>query len=115
MDRLLRTVLDRLVRAGNLRVTTAAGSTLTFGDGTGEEIAVRLVSRAAERAIVLDPELRVGEAYMDGSLVVERGSIADVLALALRQRRDGKPPSWARPHWLPRYLPPRPAHVNPGP
>jgi len=115
MDRLLRAALGTLVRAGNLRVTTAAGATLTFGDGTGEEVVVRLASRAAERGILIDPELRVGEAYMDGSLVVERGSIADVLALALRQRRDGKPPSWARPQWLLRYLARRLGQFNPRP
>src|SRR5215831_7046981 len=115
MDRLLRIVLNKLVRAGNLRVTTAAGSTFRCGDGTGEEVAVRLASRAAELGILIDPELRVGEAYMDGSLVVERGSIADVLALALRQRRDGKPPTWARPQWLMRYLARRLGQFNPRP
>ena len=37
---------------------------------------------------------------MDGTLVVEQGSIADVLSVVLAQRRDGKPPLWARPQWL---------------
>jgi cyclopropane-fatty-acyl-phospholipid synthase len=115
MDRLLRAALGTLVRAGNLRLTTACGSTFSIGDGTGEEVAVRLASRAAELAILIDPELRVGEAYMDGNLVVERGSIADVLALALGQRRDGKPPAWARPQWLLRYLVRRLGQFNPRP
>jgi cyclopropane-fatty-acyl-phospholipid synthase len=104
MERLLRVALQRLVRAGNLRVTTAGGSTFTFGDGTGTPVAIRFTTPAAERAILLDPELRFGEAYMDGGVVVEQGSIADVLALALGQDHEGKPPTWARPQWWLRYL-----------
>jgi cyclopropane-fatty-acyl-phospholipid synthase len=32
-----------------------------------------------------NPELRLGEAYMDGTFVVEQGSIADALAILMRQ------------------------------
>ena len=49
MDWLLRIALQNLIRAGNLRVTTARGSTLSFGDGTGKPIAIRFVTTAAER------------------------------------------------------------------
>ena len=41
MDRLLRVAFEKLVRAGNLRVSTAGGSTFTFGDGTGRPVAIR--------------------------------------------------------------------------
>jgi hypothetical protein len=36
MDRLLRIAFEKLIRVGNLQVSTAGGSTFTFGDGTGE-------------------------------------------------------------------------------
>ena len=113
MDRLLRVALKKLIQAGNLRVTTAAGSTFTCGDGTGKPVAIRFATRAAQRSVLIDPELRFGEAYMDGSVVIERGSIADVLALVLSQTRDGKPPIWARPPWLIRYLYRRLQQFNP--
>jgi cyclopropane-fatty-acyl-phospholipid synthase len=103
MDRLLRAVFGRLVRAGNLRVTTAAGSIFTFGDGTGTATAIRFTTRAAERGVLLDPALKFGEAYMDGGIVVEQGSIADVLAIVLGQRRDSLP-AWAGLRWVIRYL-----------
>jgi cyclopropane-fatty-acyl-phospholipid synthase len=115
MDRLLRIAFDRLIRCGNLRVTTAGGSTFSFGDGTGAAAAVRFTTRAAERGILLDPELKFGEAYMDGILVVEQGTIADVLGIVLGQRRDGSLPIWARPQWLIRYLHRRLAQFNPQP
>ena len=66
---------------GSPDVTTAAGNVYTFGDGSGTPVSVRLTNATAQRAVLLDPELRLGEAYMDGSLVVERGSIADLLEI----------------------------------
>ena len=44
----------------------------------------------AERATVLNPELRLGELFMDGRLVVERGTIYDFLALVLRDAEVGQ-------------------------
>ena len=104
MDRLLRFLLGSVVRVGTLRVTTARGRTFTVGDGTGRPIALRLQSRWAEWGILLDPEMKLGEAYMDGTLVVEKGSIEDLLAMALCNCRSSKSVWWARPQWLARYL-----------
>jgi cyclopropane-fatty-acyl-phospholipid synthase len=115
MDRLLRMALNNLIRAGTLRLTTARGSTFTCGDGSGKPVAIRFTSQAAERRILIDPELRFGEAYMDGGIVVEQGSIADVLAIVLGQRRDGRPPVWAQFQWILRYLHRRLKQFNPPP
>jgi len=96
MDRLLSIFLSRFIRQGSLDVTTAAGNVYTFGDGSGAPVSVRLANATAQRAVLLDPELRLGEAYMDGSLVVERGSIADLLEILFRQERIAAP-TWALP------------------
>jgi len=97
MDRLLQMALGRLIRAGNLRVTTATGSTFELGDRTGAPVAIRFATRAVERGILIDPDLNFGEAYMDGGLVVEQGSIADVLSIMVGQNRADRPPAWMRP------------------
>jgi len=102
VDWLLSILLRRFIRRGSLTVTTARGSTYTLGDGNGQAVAVRFASHKAERAVLLDPELKLGEAYMDGTFVVERGSIADVLAVLLRQE-PFLSPSWALPQFL-RYV-----------
>ena len=115
MDRLLRTVLQSSICAGTLGITTASGRRFTLGDGTGKPVAIRFRSHAAERGILFDPEMKFGEAYMDGSVVVEEGSIADVLAVILRQQRDGRPPLFARPQWFIRYLYRRFLQFNPRP
>ena len=113
MDRLLQWGLEQFVRRGTFRLTSARGTVFTFGDGTGRPVAARFTSKAAELAVMLDPELQLGEAYMDGTLVVEDGSIADLLALVLGQTADGLPPVWARPQWLARYLHRRLQQWNP--
>jgi cyclopropane-fatty-acyl-phospholipid synthase len=100
VDRLLLLFLRHFIRRGSFTVTTASGASYTFGDGSGSPVAVRLTTATAQRAMLLDPELKLGEAYMDGTLVIERGSIADVLALLLRHDRI-KAPAWT---WLPRLL-----------
>jgi cyclopropane-fatty-acyl-phospholipid synthase len=84
MDWLLRLALAH-VTCGNLQVTTARGAVFSFGDGAGPPIAVRFVSTRAQWAVLLDPDLRLGEAYMDGTFVVDRGSIAEFVDLAARR------------------------------
>jgi cyclopropane-fatty-acyl-phospholipid synthase len=111
MDRLLQFLLKTFIRRGTFRVTTSRATVLSFGDGTGQPVSVRFTSRAAEWAILLDPELKLGETYMNGAFVVEQGSIADVLAIALGQ--DSEVPHWARPQWLLRYLYRRLQQFNP--
>lgn len=111
MDRLLWLLLKTFLRRGTFALTTSQGNTFTFGDGSGKPVAVRFTSRAAEIGILLDPELKLGEAYMDGTFVVEQGTIADVLALALGQNTEL--PHWARPQWMLRYVARRLAQFNP--
>ncbi|MCZ7656413.1 MAG: cyclopropane-fatty-acyl-phospholipid synthase family protein [Xanthobacteraceae bacterium] len=113
MEWLLQRILRMFITSGTLRLTSASGRTTMFGDGTGKPLAVRMTTRATARAILLDPELAFGEAYMDGTLVVEEGTIADVLALLLAQDRSGKPPAWARTQWLLRFIKRRLAQFNP--
>ena len=97
MGRLLRAACQRLFRSGDLRVTTAVGSTFSCGDGAGTPVAIRFASRSAEWLVLFDPELRLGEAYMDGGLVVEQGSIAEFLDLAVRNLSRASPTPLTRP------------------
>jgi cyclopropane-fatty-acyl-phospholipid synthase len=50
----------------------------------------------------LNPELALGELYMEGTFVVEQGSIADALAILLDQPEIL--PRWAKLQWWLRYL-----------
>jgi cyclopropane-fatty-acyl-phospholipid synthase len=110
MDWLLRAALAH-VGCGNLRVTSARGVTHTFGDGSGVPIAVRFTSRSAQWAVLLDPDLKLGEAYMEGTFVVERGTIADFVDLVGQQDRAAWQ-WWAAPVSALRFARRRIAQLN---
>jgi cyclopropane-fatty-acyl-phospholipid synthase len=102
MDLLLRYFLQQFVRRGAMTFTTASGAKFCCGDGTGEPVFVRFLTTDAERRILLNPELALGEVYMEGSFVVENGSIADALAILMDQ--PDILPHWAKLQWWLRYL-----------
>jgi len=77
----LEGLLNRIVRTGTLTATTADGQSRTYGDGTGEPIAIRFTDQKAENELVDDPQLKLGEIYMDGRMVMDAGDIYDLLAL----------------------------------
>ena len=76
--------LGKLVRTGNLKVETADGAVHPFGDGSGAELGVKLLDRAAELELLMDPAFAMGELYMDGRLIVTQGSLYEVLELGAR-------------------------------
>jgi cyclopropane-fatty-acyl-phospholipid synthase len=102
MDRLLRYFLSQFIRRGSMSFTTASGTKFACGDGTGEPVSARFLTADAERRILLNPELALGEVYMDGTFVVENGSIADALAILMDQPEIL--PRNAKLQWWLRYL-----------
>ncbi len=90
------TMLGKLVRKGDLEVETVDGATHRLGDGVGPRFGVRLADRAAERELLLDPALALGELYMDGRLVVTRGSLYDVLELGASNLADVQELPWVK-------------------
>ena len=81
MNAILSFFLSRLFKTGNLLVTDAAGTVHRYGDGSGERIEIRFNDPASERAVAINPSLKLGEAYMDGGLDVVEGTIFDLLRL----------------------------------
>ncbi len=74
-------IVQKIIRKGNLKLTLANGETHTIGDGTGDLVAARVADEEAERLIRRDPTLKLGEMYMDGRFILEQGNIYDFLAL----------------------------------
>lgn len=77
-------MLGTIVSDGSLCVIDAAGRSHMIGDGTVPEVTLRLTSKASNYSLAFNPALAVGEAYMDGRLVIERGSLHDFLDLVAR-------------------------------
>ena len=78
---ILHWIVSQIVREGNLTFIKPNGKPMVFGNGKGSPIVVRIKTNSAMRGIALNPRLRVGEAYMDGSLVIESGSLYEFMEL----------------------------------
>ncbi len=92
VEALLKAVLGAAVKAGALTVVTARGRPLEFGDGTGAPVRIRFADARAERELALNPALKLGELFTDGRLIMEQGSVYDLLMLMLADLRDLRPP-----------------------
>lgn len=86
-EKLLATAFTRAVRHGTLEMTTAAGRHMSFGDGGEPRVAIRFTDAPAQMALCLHPELKIGELFVDGRLVIEQGTIYDLLQLLLQDTR----------------------------
>ena len=90
---MLRLLLSRLVRQGTLTVIDHKGNRTIYGGGP-PRAAIRLTDGRVAWDMMKNPELRLGELYMDGRIVPEQCSIADVLdvlMLNLEQARHHIP------------------------
>jgi cyclopropane-fatty-acyl-phospholipid synthase len=76
----LHKLFSKIIRVGSLTVRGSGGEQ-HYGGGGGRRVTIRFTDEAAERALVRDPQLQLGELYMDGRLVVEDGDIYEFLAL----------------------------------
>ncbi|MEQ1613791.1 MAG: cyclopropane-fatty-acyl-phospholipid synthase family protein [Hyphomicrobiaceae bacterium] len=82
MSGLIVRFLEQFIMEGALEVVTASGDHHTIGKVSGAMPAVRFTDRAAEFRLLANPPLALGELYMEGRLLVTRGSIYDIVALA---------------------------------
>jgi len=73
--KLLSGLFRRFIRKGTLHVIDAKGTLHTFS-GTPEEpvVTIRIHDKSLYNKLFFNPELHVGEAYMDGDLTFEDGS-----------------------------------------
>lgn len=81
---LITSVLHRLIPVGCLTVVDAGGAVHRYGPGGSPAVTVRLHDRRLPRRLLLRPSLAVGEAYMDGTLTLEEGTLPELLDLCTR-------------------------------
>jgi cyclopropane-fatty-acyl-phospholipid synthase len=90
-DRILEKALNRTVLGGTLTVHLANNRSFTVGDGGAPRSSVRFHDTGAVRELVADPELALGELYMDGRLTIEEGDLMTFFAVLLGTTH-GAPP-----------------------
>ena len=79
---LLARLMKVMVQSGRLTLVDAAGRVHHFGpEGGRPRVTMRVHDRALHRRLALRPKLAFGEAFMDGTLTVEEGTLYDLLDL----------------------------------
>jgi cyclopropane-fatty-acyl-phospholipid synthase len=93
-------ILRTFIKTGTLTVIAADGKTHTFGAKKSSEVpdvVVRIKDRWLPLKLAISPSLHLGEAYMDGSLIFERGDIWDLLEFIGRNLCKRGNLHW---HWI---------------
>jgi cyclopropane-fatty-acyl-phospholipid synthase len=89
---MLRETLRRLIKQGRLTIIGPGGAEEQFGEVTAAQprpdVAVRLNGALTAWKLALHPDRYFGELYMDGALVLERGTLWDLLELLGRNRLE---------------------------
>ena len=80
-DNALSLFIRRLVKYGNLVIVFPHGQSVQFGDRSSDSITIRLHERSLSRKILLNPDLALGEGYMDGALTVDNDDLYGLVEL----------------------------------
>ncbi|MBC7478564.1 MAG: class I SAM-dependent methyltransferase [Pseudorhodobacter sp.] len=77
---IMRSFLD----GGGLHLTLPSGRVERFGPADGPDVAVTLTDPALPRKILMNPEVALGEAYMDGTLRIAGDDVKGFLQVLMR-------------------------------
>jgi cyclopropane-fatty-acyl-phospholipid synthase len=84
---LIGRLVGKLLTKGSITLITPDNRRQTFGPGGGEHLTVRFTDNRVGFEIARNPRLGLGEAYMDGRLIVEDGTILDLLRMVVGANR----------------------------
>lgn len=84
---LIGRLIGKLLKQGRLTLVWPDGSRETYGPGGGRSLTVRIADRKVPLELMRSPRLGLGEAYMDGRLVIEDGTILDLVELITSSNR----------------------------
>jgi cyclopropane-fatty-acyl-phospholipid synthase len=78
---LLSNLLRRFVQVGTLIVIDPQGKRHEFGGTPGKRVVMRITDPKVPRKLFLNPDLALGEGYMDGTIQFEESTLYDFLEL----------------------------------
>ena len=76
-------LIERLLKRGEITVVTADGKRTKYGPGGGKSVTIRFTDRKVPFELLRNPRLGLGEAYMDGRIIIENGTALDLLELIM--------------------------------
>ena len=74
-------LLKKILKKGHLVWVKPNGLDFEYGDKTGTPIKMRTTNDFSEIKMMMNPSLHFGESYMNGSLILDEGTIHDLLKL----------------------------------
>jgi cyclopropane-fatty-acyl-phospholipid synthase len=78
---LLARLFERVVTFGRLRLVDAGGTSHTVEGSPGPSVVIRLHDPALHWKLIVRPRLYLPEAFVDGTLTIEEGSLYDLIDL----------------------------------
>ena len=84
---LIGKLVEKLLRKGSITLLLPGKPPQTFGPGEGKHLTVRFTDRKVAFDVARKPRLGLGEAYMDGRLIIEDGTILDLLEMIVGSNR----------------------------
>lgn len=84
IEKLLVRNLKYLIKQGSITLVMASGKRFHIGDAISSRLQLRFADNLVPLKLLMDPELQLGELFMNKQLLVEQGSIYDLLELLLR-------------------------------
>nr|MBA3730780.1 class I SAM-dependent methyltransferase [Sphingomonas sp.] len=84
---LIDQLLGKILKQGRLTLIGADGERSTYGPGGGKALTVRIADRKVLFELAKSPRMGLGEAYMDGRLVIEDGTILDLMEMIVGANR----------------------------
>jgi len=88
-------LLARGIEQGCITLIDSSGRAQSFGRGE-PKVTVRLADRATDWELAFNPWLKVGEAYMDGKLTIEQGSLYDLVEIGMANTGGIQNARWQR-------------------
>jgi len=70
-DRIFVAMIRHLLKKGDLTLRMPSGEVVHAGDGTAPKVSVELHDHFLPKKLILNPELAMGEAYMDERLTID--------------------------------------------
>ena len=93
-DKLLDRFLTGMMVEDRLSITYPDGETRHYGPDTGARAHLHFADTASVRAVILNPDLGLGEGYMDGRITPADCTLEEVMTVIVRNRFKGRiPPS----------------------
>ncbi len=95
-ERLLDEVYSRVIKKGTLNIIDAFGKMHKFGDDGSPSVTIRLNEASLHHKLAFNPQLFIGEAYMDGQLTIEQGTLKDFFEILFSNTCSKIPHGWLR-------------------